>query len=217
MRRIYARYRQTGKTHVQQKAGRKALPPPAAGQVQAVLDMHSAEHVGVMRTAMRLQDAGHVISYDRVYRIMKERGLVTASDAKSRQKKWLRYERIYSNAMWHVNWHEMKDPRFRGLKLVTYLDDASRCIVAARVFTEATSENAVAVLRDAIGRFGTPATILSDNGRCFNGGRNKKKVPRGTWKPTAFEAELLDRGIELINSRPYHPQTNGKLERFQVV
>ena len=29
-----------------------------------------------------------------------------------------------------------------------------------------------------------------------------------------FEAELLDRGIELINARPYHPQTNGKLERF---
>ena len=31
---------------------------------------------------------------------------------------------------------------------------------------------------------------------------------------TAFEEELLGRGIELINSRPYHPQTNGKLERF---
>ena len=31
---------------------------------------------------------------------------------------------------------------------------------------------------------------------------------------TAFETELLDRGIELINSRPHHPQTNGKLERL---
>ena len=59
-----------------------------------------------------------------------------------------------------------------------------------------------------------PATILSDNGRCFNGGRSKKNVPKGTWIPTVFEAELLDCGIELINSRPYHPQTNGKLERF---
>ena len=29
-----------------------------------------------------------------------------------------------------------------------------------------------------------------------------------------FESELLDRGIGLINSRPYHSQTNGKLERF---
>ena len=39
-------------------------------------------------------------------------------------------------------------------------------------------------------------------------------MPRGTWTPTAFEGELLDRGIQLINSRPYHPQTNGKLERL---
>ena len=30
-----------------------------------------------------------------------------------------------------------------------------------------------------------------------------------------FESELLDHGIELINARPYHPQTNGKLERFR--
>ncbi len=214
VRRIYARYRRTGKMHVQQKAGRKAAPQPAAGQVQAVLDMHCIEHVGVMRTAMRLQDAGHIISYNSVYRIMKEQGLVAASDTKSGQKKWLRYERKYSNAMWHVDWHEMKDPRLRGLKLVTFLDDSSRCVTAARTFADATSENVVITLREAIGRFGKPATILSDNGRCFNGGRSKKNMPRGTWTPTAFEAELLDRGIGLINSRPYHPETNGKLERF---
>ena len=93
--------------------------------------------------------------------------------------------------------------------------------VGARVFTQATSENAVLALRDAIAKFGTPATILSDNGACFVGrnGRKGKKgkqapVPKGAWKPTAFEDELLDHGIELINSRPYHPQTNGKIERF---
>ncbi len=145
---------------------------------------------------------------------MKEQGVVTASDAKSGQKKWLHYERKYSNAMWHVDWHTMKDPRLRGLKLVTFLDDSSRCITEARTFAEATSENVVTTLREAIGKFGTPATILSDNGRCFNGGRSKKSMPRGTWTPTAFEAELLDRGIGLINSRPYHPETNGKLERL---
>ena len=82
----------------------------------------------------------------------------------------------------------------------------------AGLFKEATSENAVAVLRQAVARFGTPATILSDNGSCFVGIRNKE--PKRSWKPTLFEREILDRGIELINSRPYHPQTNGKLERF---
>ena len=106
----------------------------------------------------------------------------------------------------------MKDPRFRGLNLVTYLDDSSRCIAAARLFTEATSENAVHVLRGAIAKFGTPAAILSDDGSCFVGMRTGQ--PAKSWTPTAFEAELLGGGIELINPGPYHPRTNGKLERF---
>ena len=101
----------------------------------------------------------------------------------------------------------------RDLNLITYLDDASRCVTGAGLFSQATSENAVLVLRQAIKRFGTPATILLDNGSCFVGVR-RASVPKGTWTPTVFENELLDMGIHLINSRPYHPQTNGKLERF---
>ncbi len=101
----------------------------------------------------------------------------------------------------------------RNLNLITYLDDASRCITGAALFREATSENAVTVLRQAVSRFGTPATILSDNGSCFVG-RGGRKKQTGTWIPTFFENELLNLNVGLINSRPYHPQTNGKLERF---
>ena len=160
--------------------------PPATGDVKATLKEHARQPGGVMRTARRLRDV-YDISYCRVYRIMKDNGLVEPSATKPRKRKWVRYERKYSNAMWHVDWHEMKDPRFRGLKLVTYLDDASRCVVAARMFTEATSKNAVLALQDATKRFGVPATILSDNGACFVGrGRNKKMAPK-LWTPTAFE------------------------------
>ena len=106
----------------------------------------------------------------------------------------------------------MKDPRMRDLNLITYLDDASRCVTGAALFREATSANAVAVLRQTIGRFGVQATILSDSGTCFVG-RGGRKKPTGNWTPTLFENKLLDLGIGLINSQPYHPQTNGKLER----
>ena len=108
----------------------------------------------------------------------------------------------------------MTDTCFRGLNLITYLDDASKCMTGARLFKEAASENAVAVLRQAVNEFGTPATILSDNGSCFVG-RGGCKEPTGIWTPTFFENELLNLGIELINSRLYHPQTNGKLELFR--
>lgn len=216
---LYAEFCKTGTVHVQRASGRRRVKPTNE-EVKLVLDKHQETHAGVVRTTCDLQPNCN-ISYRRVYRIMRENGLVTHSPAKSRRRKWIRYERKFSNAMWHTDWHVMKDGRFRGLNLITYLDDASRCVVAARIFKEATSKNAVEVLREAIARFGAPATILSDNGSCFVGvmtksrRKMKKEGPPGsTWTPTEFEAELLDRGIELINSRPYHPQTNGKLERF---
>ncbi len=176
--------------------------------------MRSAEHVGMMRTTIHLQDAGHIISYNSAYQIMKEQKLVTPSDAKSDQKKWLRYERKYSNTIWHVDWHTVKDPRLRGLNPVTFLGDSSRCIMAAQTFAWTTSENVVITPCNIIDRFGTPAHILSENGRCFNGGRSKKNMPRRTWRPTPFEAELLDCKIRPINSGPYHLETNGNLEQL---
>ncbi len=212
IRRLHAEFRKTGSAHIPRTPGRPTIPPPSPDEVQLVLDTYRLEEVGVVRTAISLRRAGHNISYQRVYRIMKESGLVVPSEAKSRKRKWVRYERKHSNSMWHTDWHVMKDPRMRGLHLITFLDDASRCVTGAGLFTQATSENAVVVLQQAIKQFGTPATILSDNGSCFVGMR--KGNPKRSWKPTAFEEALLGRGIELINSRPYHPQTNGKLERF---
>ena len=41
---------------------------------------------------------------------MKKHGLVTPSPAKSKRRKWVRFERRFSNAMWHADWHIMKDP-----------------------------------------------------------------------------------------------------------
>ena len=208
---IWAEFRDTGQAHAMQSPGRMSVHPTHE-QTEAVLDACKTRPAGVARTAKYLRSKNIVISYNITYKIMKENKLVIPSAAKSRRRKWVRFERKYSNAMWHTDWHEMKEPRFRGYKLITYLDDSSRCVVAAAVFKEATSENSVAVLKKAIKEFGTPATILSDNGSCFVGMR--RKTPAKSWTPTAFEAELLDHGIELTNTRPYHPQTNGKLERF---
>ncbi len=70
-------------------------------------------------------------SYHTVYRILKKSGVVVSSAVKSKKRKWVRFERKYSNVMWRVDWHTMKDPRFKGLNLVTYLDAASRCITGA--------------------------------------------------------------------------------------
>ena len=146
IRRLWAEFRETGSAHVPRPPGRPALQPPSQEEVQLVLDAYRLK-VGVLRTAISLRRAGHDISYQRVYRIMKENGLVVPSEAKSRKRKWVRYERKHSNSMWHTDWHTMKDPRMKGFCLITFLDDASRCVTGAGLFSQATSENAVLVLR----------------------------------------------------------------------
>lgn len=65
--------------------------------------MHADEPMGVMRTTRRLREGGIAASYYDVYRIMKMKNMIGSSVAKSRRRKWLRYERRYSNAMWHVD------------------------------------------------------------------------------------------------------------------
>ena len=207
VRRIWAKYRSTGSLPTISRGGRPATKTISEEEVEMVLAEclfgGGTGHQGI---------GGQKHKRPHRIQLMKEHELVESCPAKAKKRKWVRFERQYSNAMWHTDWHVMKDFRMRDLNLITYLDDASRCVTGYGVFKEATGLNAVDVLRRAILAFGTPASILSDNGSCFVGVRSG--TPRGTWVPTAFEGELLDRGIQLINSRPYHPQTNGKLERF---
>ena len=121
---MWTEYLGTGKVHAQHSAGRHANPGPSEQSIQAVLDAHGRKPEDAVRTSKRLRKE-HDISRHRAYGITKSAGLVTDSPAKSRQRKWTRYGRLYSNTMWHTDWYAMKDPRMKGLNLITCLDDAS--------------------------------------------------------------------------------------------
>ena len=67
----------------------------------------------------------------------------------------------------HTGRHIARDPRFKGLSLIAFLDDAPRRVTGAALFAEAASGSAAVVLRQAIERFKAPATIPSDSGVVF--------------------------------------------------
>ena len=125
---------------------------------------------------------------------MKSNDLVVNSPAKSRKRKWIRFERLHLNAMWHTDWHMMKDLRMKSLNLITYLDGSSRYVTGAALFKEATSENAAIALHQAVSMFGVPVAILSDNDSCFVSRGNRKKRT-GIWTPTLFEKTCHQRSI----------------------
>ena len=114
VRRLWERHQKTGDTHLRMGRPKDHI---TEAQIRLVTDAHHKQPVGVLRTTRELK-RDYDISYNRVYQILKNNGMVTASAAKSKRRKWIRYERVYSNAMWHTDWHTMKDPRFRAYNLV---------------------------------------------------------------------------------------------------
>ncbi len=207
---IYERYVKTGSAPKQLKVGRPKREPTAK-EIQMVVEAYDTDPQGAIRLAQQLRNSHMQISYDTVQKIMKAKGLASPAPAKRRRRDWIRFERKYSNAMWHVDWHLIDDPRWGKLYLICYLDDASRCITGFGVFEHATTENALLVLDEAIKTFGRPAQILSDHGTQFT---SNKKPKKGQKKLTIFERALHKRKIIHILAGVGRPQTNGKIERF---
>lgn len=86
------------------------------------------------------------------------------------------------------------------------LDDHSRFNLALRACIDQTTATVKGVLTDAFDRYGLPWRILCDNGSPWGGAWSTKWTPLAVW--------LADYDIAVIHSRPYHPQTVGKEERF---
>ena len=139
---------------------------------------------------------------------MKDEELAENQPAKAKQRRWVRYERRYSNSLWHTGYKRMPD----GKWFVAFQDDASRLIVGFGVFDEATGDHAVSVLEEAIRRYGRPAQVLTGHGPQFYASE-KGNAGRG---PTAFEARLVELGIKQVMARARHHPTNGKLKRFYL-
>ena len=207
---VRSHYKKTGDIPYPKQMGRPKKIVESK-TVRIILGQHKRYSRGVTQLTKYIKKDNPQISHYTVYNIMKENGLVTPSPAKSKRRKWVRYERKYSNAMWHVDWHAIKNPRLKSLNFIAFLDDASRCITGFGVFQSANSQNSVLVLRDAIKKFGVPGQVLSDHGTQFTGNKTSSKK---RWTPTLFEEELIHHGITHILARVKHPQTNGKLERF---
>ena len=82
------------------------------------------------------------ISHHVIHGILKDEELAENQPAKARQQKWVRYERRYSNSLWHTDYKQLPDGRW----FVSFQDDASRLVVEFGVFDEATTDHAISVL-----------------------------------------------------------------------
>lgn len=163
------------------------------------------EH-GARRISQELRrNEGLEVSHGTVSRVLQDAGLRNPPvQSKRRPPQVRRFERSIPNAMWQIDIFTFELKRMYKVYLVGMIDDHSRYIVGHGLFRQQKSEAVMEVVKGAIGQWGAPREILSDNGRQFASWRGK----------TEFQKTLTRQGIQHVRSAPHHPMTLGKIERF---
>lgn len=207
IKKLWSRYKKTGAVPVLARPGRRPVfaTPEQKELICKAWRENDSPCAVILEKILDSKYARH-IPHNRIHAVLKEMNLASDEPKKQHRKKWIRYERTYSNSLWHTDWKYLDGKGW----FIAYLDDASRFVVSYGLFDSATSENAVAVLKKAIQRYGKPAAILSDRGSQFYATESEEK----TKGATLFEMFLIEQGISHSLSRVRHPQTNGKIERF---
>ena len=146
---------------------------------------------------------GHeqVPSPSTIWRVLKREGLVTPQPHKRPRSSYVRFCAELPNELWQSDitcWGEVE--------IMSVIDDHSRLCVAAKAFAQLKAPDVVATFYEAASRYGLPESLLSDNGAVYTAAPRNGRC--------AIESELVALGILYKHSRPYHPQTCGKIERF---
>lgn len=186
-------------------------PSRTADEVEArLVELRQAHPAwGAAKIARRIRDLGgtQTPSPSTVTRILHRHGLITA-EASADASRWQRFEHEHPNDLWQMDFKgciELDNGR-RCLPF-TVLDDHSRFDLALDACgctpTRVVREHLRAVFR----RYGLPLRINADNGPPWGS-------PAQPGQLTALAIWLIRLGIRISYSRPRHPQTNGKDERF---
>ena len=154
------------------------------------------------------------ISHNKIHEHLLKEGISVPDKKKQKQRKYCRYERKHSFSLGHMDWHESKV--IPGKWVCAWEDDASRLVPVGDEFDNATTENAIKVVKEvkkiAWEKYSALLLALNtDKGPQFYANKNKLDGERGM---AEFEKFLEKEGIKHIPSKRNHPQTNGKEERW---
>jgi transposase InsO family protein len=141
-----------------------------------------------------------------IWRVLSRRGFVTPQPHKRPKSSWRRFQAELPNECWQADTTHWALADGTDVEILNVIDDHSRLLVASRTFVTAKAADVVETFHLGAAEHGLPASMLTDNGAIFTAASRN-----GT---CVIELELLALGIDYKHSRPYHPQTCGKVERF---
>ncbi|WP_176133860.1 IS481 family transposase [Paraburkholderia hospita] len=174
-----------------------------------VLDLRCQHGWGGRKIAQRLRDLGQteVPAPATITEILRRHGLIDEHASRQRQH-WQRFEHEHPNSLWQMDFKgdfpTLESGRCAPL---TVIDDHSRYNIVLSACSRTTTQVVQEALEQAFHCYGLPSRINTDNGAPWGS-------PSAPGQLTEFAVWLIRLGIHVSYSQPYHPQTNGKDERF---
>jgi transposase InsO family protein len=141
-----------------------------------------------------------------IWRALSRRGFVTPQPQKRPRSSWKRFQAELPNEMWQADTTHWTLADGTDVEILNVIDDHSRLLVTSRAFVTTKAADVVETFHEAAATWGLPASMLTDNGAIFTAESRNGRC--------AMENELFRLGVAYKHSRPYHPQTCGKVERF---
>lgn len=215
---LIARYREEGEAAFEPRSRRPTASPGAldSAVVELILELRE-------KLASAGLDAGpdtigwHLehhhkatVSRSTISRYLAKAGLVTPEPKKRPRSSYVRFEAAMPNETWQCDFTHYRLATGIDVEVISWLDDCTRYALHVSAHRRVTGPIVTATFRQTLTQHGIPASTLTDNGMVytarFAGGRGGRNT---------FEHELRRLHIVQKNSRPGHPTTCGKVERFQ--
>jgi putative transposase len=151
---------------------------------------------------------GFAVSESTVYRILRREGLVKRQETQPTAANEYHTKTTRPHQMWATDASYFRVVGWGYYYLVTVMDDYSRFILAWKLQKDMSANSLIEVVQEAVDVTGMTNVPVEDRTRLLsdNGSGYVSK---------AFRDYLRLVGIGHILSAPFHPQTNGKVERYQ--
>jgi len=220
---LVARYRTEGDVAFEPRSRRPKTSPSALSPsvVERIIDLRSTLSgagldAGPDTIRWHLSHHGGVeVSSATISRYLAKAGLVTPAPEKRPRSSYIRFQADQPNECWQSDFtHFRLAARGRSpgtdVEILSWLDDHSRMALRVTAHRRVTGAVVLASFGDCVADHGVPVSTLTDNGMVFT-----TRLAGGKGGRNALESELHRLGVVQKNSRPNHPTTCGKVERFQ--
>lgn len=206
-----ARYRTAGEAGLENRSRRPRRSPSKADPAieAAVLRVRQESPswgARKIQTVLERSAQKPAVARSTIHNILRRHGCIDEEESVKHQP-YQRFEHENPNDLWQMDfkgWFALANGQ--PCQPLTVLDDHSRYALCLKACENQRTETVAAQLTAVFREYGLPLRMTMDNGSPWGSDNLHRYTPLTAW--------LMRLGIGVGHSRPYHPQTQGKIERF---